>query len=68
MVTGGRGGVQHVATHLSLKYWPFLWTWFSRVKLKVTCSMRSWVKVLVRDEYSCFWRYLIMSGNHTVRP
>lgn len=55
-------------THLSLKYCPWRWIWFSRVKLKVTCSTLSLTKVFVRDEYSCFCRYLIMSGNHTVSP
>lgn len=62
------GGVGGGLTHLSLKYSPCRWTWFSRVKLKVTCSTFSLAKNLVREAYSCFCRYLIMSGNQTVRP
>lgn len=61
-------GVISWSAYLVLKYSPWRWIWFSRVKLKVMCSTFCLMKTLVRELYSCFWRYLIMSGNHTVRP
>lgn len=47
---------QILFTYLSFLYSPFLWIWFSRVKLKVKWDTSSSSKIFTRDSYASSWK------------